>query len=451
MLQPGWRERAIRALRHDLTLLGLVALLLGVSAGAITASVLEHNASQVLAGPIDGPFEEQLAMNERPLHFEPAPPIPEPPPTHTLRGELRHGDTLAAALRREEIANGVIHRIDRGLRPLFDFRRSRPGHSFSLVQDADGELVEFRYQVSRLESFLLVRDDDGGYRAFHEEAELLPRVHRIAGVVHSSLHAAIVQLGERGQLANDFSDIFAWDIDFTRTVHPGDEFQILYERLYRNGEAGEEYVRPGRILAANYQGAAGDLSAFYFESEQGRGGYYRGDGESVEGEFLQAPLSYRQITSRYTEARRHPILKITRPHHGIDYAAPRGTPVWSVSDGQVIYRGWAGGFGNLVKVRHENGYISYYSHLKGFAKGIKVGSTVQQKQVLGYVGSTGLATGPLVCFRIAKDGKYVNPARVHGPIAAPVPRTEIARFAQERDTYLSQLRGGPLVAIEEAL
>jgi murein DD-endopeptidase MepM/ murein hydrolase activator NlpD len=210
-------------------------------------------------------------------------------------------------------------------------------------------------------------------------------------------------------------------------------------------------VRPGRILAATYHGAAGDLTAFYFEAEEGRGGYYRADGRSVEGQFLQAPLRYRAITSRYTNARHHPILKITRPHHGIDYAAKRGTSVWSVADGEVIYRGRAGGFGNLIKVRHSNGYVSYYSHLQGFAKDVRVGQSVQQKQELGYVGSTGLATGPHVCFRVAKNGKYVNPARVPGPLAEPVPREAIARFEVERKDLLNGLRGGPMVTTQEAL
>ena len=343
-----------------------------------------------------------------------------------------------------------MHAIDRGLRPLFDFRRARPGHEFRLARDGEGGLIEFRYQVSDLEAYLLRRAGDE-LHAFHEEAELTPKVARIAGVVVSSLHESVVQLGEHGQLANDFSDIFAWDIDFTRTVQPGDEFQILYERLYRTSDAGEEYVRPGRILAATYHGSAGDLSAYYFEAEEGRGGYYRPDGRSVEGQFLQAPLRYRAITSRYTDARHHPILKITRPHHGIDYAAKRGTPVWAVADGKVIYRGRAGGFGNLVKVRHPNGYVSYYSHLQGFAKDVSVGQSVQQKQVLGYVGSTGLATGPHVCFRVARDGKYVNPARVPGPLGPPVPQGAIARFEVERDGLLNGLRGGPMVATQEAL
>ena len=140
-------------------------------------------------------------------------------------------------------------------------------------------------------------------------------------------------------------------------------------------------MRPGRILAARYRGAAGDHAAVFFE-DAGHGGYFRPDGSSVEREFLASPVRYGRISSRYTKARRHPILKITRPHFGIDYAAPHGTPVWAVADGTVIYRGWGGSFGNLVKIRHANGYVSYYSHLSGFADDIAVGATVAQKGVI---------------------------------------------------------------------
>ena len=450
MPRAAWKKRAMRALRHDLTLLGLVTVLVAVSTTAITASVLDAQDLRAERAAQPGPFEEELATYERPpeiLHLAAAPAFED---LEVVTGEIRRGDTLAAALGRHGVSNEVVHAIDRGIRPLFDFRRARAGHRYRLAVTEEGALVQFRYQISDLESYVLRREGDELY-ASHEEAELTPRVARVAGVVTSSLHEAVVALGENGLLANDFSDIFAWDIDFSRSVQPGDEFQILYERLYRETAAGEDYVRPGRILAATYRGAAGDHSAYYFELDEGHGGYYRDDGRSVEGGFLRAPLRYRQITSRYVDARRHPILKITRPHHGIDYAAPRGTPVWAVADGKVIYRGRAGGFGNLVKVRHENGYVSYYSHLDGFASDVKVGDRVQQKQVVGYVGSTGLATGPHTCFRVAKNGKYVNPARVPGPLGPPIPQTQLARFAEKRDDLIARLSGGPMVTTLDAL
>ena len=199
-------------------------------------------------------------------------------------------------------------------------------------------------------------------------------------------------------------------------IRPGDDFRILYERLYRvDADDVEHYVRPGRILAARFRGAAGEFMAVYFEEDDGKGGYFRPDGRSVEREFLVSPLEYGRISSNWTQARRHPILNVTRPHHGIDYAAPTGTPVYAVSMGEVIYKSRAGGYGNLVKIRHAGGYVTYYGHLSRFVDGLHVGQPVSQKQVIGYVGSTGLSTGPHVCFRVAKDGKYVNPIQLPTP------------------------------------
>jgi len=302
-----------------------------------------------------------------------------------------------------------------------------------------------------MEGFTVVLEGDR-YAVRRDELQLTPREARIAGVVATTLHEAVKALGESPQLASDFADIFAWDIDFTRSVRPGDEFRVLYERLYFIDEGGREsYLRPGRILAAQYEGAAGAHSAIYYESQPGQGGYYRADGSSVQRQFLQAPLRYARISSRYSAARHHPILRITRPHQGIDYAAPAGTPIWAVADGRVIYRGNAGGFGNLVKIRHARGYVTYYGHLSRFGSGLAVGQRVRQKQVIGYVGSTGLSTGPHVCFRIAQDGRYFNPANLHPPAGGGVSAQHRPDFFASRDSLLARLDAGSVAAAAEAL
>ena len=450
---------ALRILRHDLTLLVLVLALLAVSVAVLAAGrgePLVVIASPPLPAVI--PVHIELPSvgagppsvgSEPPSEVEPIAEDPAPRLQVTY-GELTAGETLASSLGRQGIPPDVVHVISRELSPLFDFRHAQPGHRYRLTRDAEGALVAFHYWISALEGYGLRRDGDV-WVAAEEKAELRPQVARIAGLVVTSLHDAVVALGERGQLANDFAEIFAWDVDFSRSVQSGDEFAILYERLYRSDEdEGEVYVRPGRILAARYEGEVGDYSAVYFELEEGRGGYYRPDGSSVERQFLLAPLRFSRISSRFSSARLHPILKITRPHHGIDYVAPAGSPLWAVGDGRVMYRGWAGGFGNLVKIRHNNGYVSYYAHLSRFAKGLAVGQTVQQKQVIGYVGQTGLATGPHVCFRIAKDGRYVDPRRLQTPAGDPVPPELLPSFQVTRDVLLAEIDAGPLVAVEEA-
>jgi murein DD-endopeptidase MepM/ murein hydrolase activator NlpD len=400
------------------------------------------------AAAADAALAPSLPEPAPPPRAEP-PPEPEPPPPaarDVTSGILKSGSTLATSLRAHGVSAQAIDLIARSMSRHFDFRNARPGHSYRLSRDEAGELVDFRYRTSETSSYVMSRDGDD-WQVRREEAAMVPRTVRLAGVVSTTLYGAIVALGESGQLASDFADVFAWDIDFQRSVQPGDAFRIVYERLYRTESDGSEvYVRPGRILAASYEGTAGHHQAVYFEPSEGRGGYYRPDGSSVERSFLMAPLRHARVSSSYSQARRHPILKITRPHHGIDYAAPLGAPVWAVSDGEVIYRARAGGFGNLVKIKHSNGYVSYYAHLSRFAKGMRVGDRVEQKQVIGYVGQTGLATGPHVCFRVAKNGRYVNPARLRTPAGKPVPAELLPTFRNATALLLAELGGETRVA-----
>jgi murein DD-endopeptidase MepM/ murein hydrolase activator NlpD len=420
----------------------------------------------VLRDPVVGPLDADgsrvvaeyapVSIEALPLH-DVAPdadlgwPSTASPLTVVTKGILKRGQTLSAALRDHGISSATIHLISQQMRGVFDFRYARPGHRYRLGQDPEGMLLDFRYSTSAEKSYYLFWDGTR-YTVREDHAALRTQLAKVSGVVDTSLYDAIQALGEHTALAGAFADIFAWDIDFSRSVRPGDDFQILYERLYRTDDDGEEiYVRPGRILAARYRGAAGSHSAIYFEGGGGQAGYYRPDGTAIERAFLVAPLEFRRISSSFSKARRHPILGVVRPHRGIDYAAAPGTPVWSVADGKVIYRGWAGASGNLVKIQHRSGYVSYYAHLSRFESGLKLGDTVRQKQVVGYVGQTGLATGPHVCFRVQKNGRYVNPLDIVSPPAQGIADSEWSIFKARRDVLLSDLGSATLVAADEAL
>ena len=371
--------------------------------------------------------------------------------TIVTHGKIRRGDSLGSSLRRQGISSRTVHRIAAEMRSVFDFRRSRPGDEYRLGQDSDGRVLDFRYSQSEEESYYLSWNGTR-YTAAKETADLRPQIAKIAGIVDSSFYGAVLALGEQSALAADFTRILAWDIDFSRSVHPGDEFQILYERLYRKGKDGRDiYVRPGRILAGRYDGRSGEHTVVYFEGEDGKGAYFRPDGTSIERAFLAAPVEFSRITSRFTWARQHPILKITRPHPGIDYAAAHGTPIWAVAEGVVEYKARAGASGNLIRIRHQGGLTSHYAHLASFAKGLSVGDRVEQKQVIGYVGSTGLSTGPHVCFRVKRDGKYVDPMKISGPAGDPVEPSQLAVFRSVRDQLLADLGPGPLNLADEAL
>ena len=371
-----------------------------------------------------------------------------------VEGSLRRNQTLSSALGARGVSTGTVHTIAVGMRPVFDFRYSRPGDDFWLARDAVGAFVEFRYSRSSVERYLLRRIGEGEdakfvASAYEPDIELRPTL--LAGVVYTSLYEAMQQLGESGELAHDFAEIFAWDVDFSRNVRPGDEFRVLYERRILVEDGREEYLGPGRIVAARYTNADDEYDAVYFETAEGRGGYYRLDGSSVERQFLRAPLNYRRISSRFTSSRLHPILKVRRPHPAIDYAAPMGTPVWSVANGTAIFRGVLGGLGKTVKVRHTNGYVSFYAHLSRFPKGLDVGDRVRQKQVVGYVGSTGTATGPHLDFRMQQNGRYINPASVQAPPGDPISPALIPEFLAQRDDYLKELDPHPMrVVTQEA-
>nr|MBC8187458.1 M23 family metallopeptidase [Pseudomonadota bacterium] len=391
---------------------------------SVPAIAIAHDRSEGLVqasfgvDAANGRVEEVVAryasrpIDSLPIHESVLRPVTVESLTIVTRGEIGSGESLGSSLRRQGITPGTVHLIATEMRKVFDFRRSRPGDRYRLGQDSDGRVLDFRYSQGPEESFYLAWEGTR-YIVRRETAELRPQIAKIAGVVDSSFYDAIMALGEQSTLASDFARILAWDIDFSRNVHPGDEFQILYERLYRRNDDGDEvYVRPGRILAGRYDGNVGEYTVVYFEDEGGPGAYFRPDGSSVERAFLAAPVEFSRITSRFTRARQHPILNVTRPHPGIDYAAPPGTPIWAVADGVVEYRARAGASGNLVRIRHAGGYTSHYAHLANFASGLRVGDQVEQKQLIGYVGSTGLSTGPHVCFRVKKDGSYVDPMRI---------------------------------------
>jgi murein DD-endopeptidase MepM/ murein hydrolase activator NlpD len=417
-----------------------------VSAAPVSAAPV--SAAPIAVAPAPIPAAETAAPAEREVSVR----VSEVVSPRVTEGVLERGDTLARSLTGQGVSARVVDRIAREMIGYYDFRHSQPDHGYRLVQNAAGEIESFRYRISPIIGYELSLGADGSYTVVRDEAELWPRQTMIAGIVTSSLYGAITDLGAEPQLASDFTDVFAYDVDFSRMIRVGDEFRILYEQLFRTGANGDEvFVRPGRILAARYAGKAGEHTAVYFESEEGRGGYYRPDGSTVQREFLMAPVRYGRVSSRYSAARRHPILKVTRPHHGIDYAAATGTPVFAVSGGEVLYNGWSGGFGNLVKIRHDNGYVTYYGHLSRFADGLRVGQPVGQKQVIGYVGSTGLSTGPHVCFRVAKNGKYVNPIQLPTPEGPPLPNEFKKNFQARRDTLLALLDSGTLVATDEAL
>lgn len=445
LLQQAWSGGFAR---HLVLLVILLAISATPALFAGSKKTSEHfprseNVPKVVVTPVSNVLTEKSSTALTAGSARSLPDLPpETAPVDTfkrLEGTIGTGDTLGVVLNRRGVSHALIHSISSQMRPLFDFRKARPGDKYHLVLGSDGQILRFRYVRSVFEEYLLEFDKEAV-----TARRLVPKIDRrrarISGLVNRNLYDSLSSLGGDHNLATDFSEIFAWDVDFSRSVRVGDRFAILYERLYTLPEGQPEvFVGSGKILAASYLTSGEDLHALYFENEVGRGGYYRPDGTAMQRQFLKAPLEYRRISSSYSLSRLHPILKVRRPHRGIDYAAPAGTPVWAVADGTLTYMGRNGGFGKLVKVRHANGYVSYYGHLSRYRKGLKVGSKVSQKEIVGYVGSTGLATGPHLDYRLRKDGKYVDPNQIRIPSGRPISEDKLASFGLHRDQVLSEL------------
>lgn len=309
---------------------------------------------------------------------------------------------------------------------LLDMRRLKPGERYEVLTNEGGEVTSFEYVRGVTERITAVKTD-GDFSCELVKTPLDKRIKRIEGTVNSSLWESMVGAGTSPEVVLKLADVFAWEIDFLTDPRDGDSYALVVEEFCLDGKVLEH----GDILAAVYRGRSRSWTAIGFIGEDGVRRYYAPDGRSVKRTFLKSPLNYRRISSYFTHRRFHPILKRYRPHLGVDYAAATGTPVVSIGDGVVVKVGWNGGFGNYVEVRHNSVYSTCYGHLSKYGRGIRRGVRVKQNQIIGYVGSTGLSTGPHLDFRVKKHGNYVNPLRVESPRAEPVAEAEMARFELE--------------------
>ena len=374
----------------------------------------------------------------------------EPARLRVRTARLSRGGELEDELRRMGADPAKASRILGALRPVFDPGDAREGDFLALASTDAGQLISFELQQGR-DLYRLAPGPSGQLLAVHSEPPMERRVVTLGGVIQRSLSESLRDQGERPELVQAFADIFAWKIDFARETRPGDEYRLVYEKFYdRSG-----FARYGRILAAQYSPSApgGEpVVAIFYEDQEGFSGYYTPTGTSLRGSLLRAPVNYTRISSRYTQRRLHPVHRVYKPHLAVDYAAPTGTPVWAAGDGEVIFKGWRGGLGRTVKIRHRNGYVSYYGHLSQFASNLRVGSQVEQKQVVGTVGMTGTATGPHLDYRLEYKGRFLDPLKVDFETDRAIPTEEMSRFTQLARQRLERLRrANPALLLEAAM
>lgn len=324
---------------------------------------------------------------------------------------------------------------------IFDERKIRPGEACALLCDKDSTARYFVYETSP-KSYVTF-DIANGFSAARFEKPTEWKTTEVAGRVNSSLWVAMQESNTSPQLAVLMSHIFGWSIDFFG-IQKGDEFRLIYSQEHVEETPLNNY----RIEAASFCASGNTVYAIPFVQENEEL-FYNIDGNSLEGAFLKAPLDFYRISSKFSNSRYHPVLKRYRAHHGVDYAAPKGTPVYAIGSGKVIKKGWdSKGGGNYIKIRHNSTYTTTYMHLSGFAKGLKEGDFVKQKQVIGYVGSTGLSTGPHLDFRVHENGKPINPLTIKSQPKRPISEENKEAFTIVKDSLVNRLAGIQIATTE---
>lgn len=331
-----------------------------------------------------------------------------------VRGKIQRNQTLTDILIPYNVSYQKIHQIAMASKDVFDITKIKSGNEYVIYLQPDTvDIVKyFVYQESPLKYYVFDIMDTVIISNGEKDVEI--REAEIAGVINSSLYQTLYEKGLSPLLALKLSEVFAWQIDFYG-IQPGDYFKAVYDEKYLD----DEFMTIGNIKAAYFNHRGEGFYAFYFEEDDNKD-YFDEEGNSLRKAFLKAPLKFGRISSHYSNRRFHPVLRVYRPHRGIDYAAPTGTPIQAIGDGVVVERGYKRGNGNWIKIKHNSTYQSAYLHLSKFAKGIVRGKTVRQGQVIGYVGSTGLSTGPHLDFRFYVNGYPVNFLRQEFPPAKPI-------------------------------
>lgn len=397
---------------HFLTVAIFFSLATAIFSYTIGGSHLADGSSAIAALPPVN-FNQQLVVHQPIVDYV------------KIQGELKRGETLSTSFKRVGVSDVVRLQVIRKFKGLLDFKDLRPHDHFTVTIDQDGSLVECLYESGPFDVCAVVRKDDGTYFAEKQAVPLEVKTIKLTGKIKSSLFAAFLPFDEDHKLIYSFADIFASKIDFNTETRIGDSFELVFEKYFKNGK----FVGYGNILVASFDSREnGFLEGVYYQGENKYGSYYDVNGNELGASFIKSPVPMGRVSSRFSYRRRHPILKTVRPHLGVDLAAPVGTPIMAAADGKVRYVGWKGGFGKQVILDHGGGYRTYYGHLSRFRKGLKRGARIRQKQIIGYVGSTGMSTGPHLDYRIAHNNVFKNPFALKFKPRSVLKGEELGRF-----------------------
>ena len=364
----------------------------------------------------------------------PAAPIAEQKSQNHREVKVSKGDTLSTLFAKVGLPAGVVHDVLASDQHVKQFTQLKHDQILEFELTADGQLQGLHSKISETETIRLNRTATG-YVFIRDTTKPIVRQAYAHGVITSSLSMAAQRSGLSHSQTMDLTNIFGYDIDFAQDIHPGDDFDVIYEQRVLDGKI----VGTGSILSARFTNRGKTYSAVRYTNRQGNSSYYSADGNSLRKAFIRTPVDFARISSRFSVARQHPILNKIRAHMGVDYAAPRGTPIKATGDGKVLLAGRRGGYGNTVIIQHGKTYRTLYGHMQGFAKGIKTGSVVKQGQVIGYIGTTGLSTGPHLHYEFQVNGVHVDPLGQKLPMADPIARNDKARFLQQSQPLMARM------------
>ena len=351
------------------------------------------------------------------------------------RGIIKPGQVLGEILYRNHIDHTQIDKIVKASKGIFDVKRAKAGQPFTVFCTKDSNAIAKCFIYEESATNYIVFDLRDGIQVYRGEKEVEIRMRTASGEITSSLWNAIMDNNMSPALAMELSNIYAWTIDFFR-IQKGDKFKVFYEERFVE----DEFVGIGRVWAAKFIHQGEDFYAFYFREEgENFGDYFDEESKTLRKAFLRAPLNFSRISSKYSKRRRHPVTGRVKPHLGTDYAAPKGTPILTTANGSIVVASYTRNNGNFVKIRHNNTYTTQYLHMSKIKSGIRKGVHVKQGDIIGYVGSTGLATGPHVCYRFWKNGRQVDPYKEKLPPSEPMKEQSKEPFQLVKDSLIQYL------------
>ncbi len=400
-------------------------------------------AVQATNEPAESPFAQIENSAEDTAHTAEATPAPEPKPEPVAAEQkapdhrevvVARGDTLSTLFEKVGLPATSVHEVLASDKQAKQFSQLKRGQKLEFELNPEGQLTNLHSKVSDLETITLTKNDKG-YAFNRITTKPTVRSAYVHGVINSSLSQSAARAGLSHSLTMDMASVFGYDVDFAQDIRQGDEFDVIYEQKVINGKP----VGNGPILSARFTNRGKTYTAVRYTNKQGNSSYYTADGNSMRKAFIRTPVDFARISSKFSMGRKHPILNKIRAHKGVDYAAPRGTPIKAAGDGKVLLAGRRGGYGNTVIIQHGNTYRTLYGHMQGFAKGVKTGGSVKQGQVIGYIGTTGLSTGPHLHYEFQVNGVHVDPLGQKVAMADPISKGERSRFLSQSKPLMARM------------